>query len=59
MLGQDSLDLAEFDAVATEFDLGVDAAVELELTVVGDPPVVAGAVDAVRGIVGQVAGSPG
>ena len=45
-LHQDGFDLAELDAIAADLDLGVDAAVEIELAVVPNAAIVAGAVDA-------------
>ena len=52
-LDQDRLDLGEFDAIAAQFDLRVDAAEILDLAVLGEAAEVAGAIDAARRIVRQ------
>ena len=50
---QDRFDLGQFDAVAPQLDLGVDAAEILDLPVRVDAPEIAGAIDAARRIVRQ------
>ena len=51
---QQRLDLAELDAVAADLHLRVDAAEEIELAVLADAAEVAGAIDVLRRIVGDV-----
>ncbi len=53
LVEQHGLDLAELDAVAADLHLGVDAAMVLDLAIGIDAAEVAGAVDALRGIVRQ------
>src|SRR5208337_5200374 len=50
---QDGFDLGQFDAVAAQFDLRVDAAKKFDLAVLVDPSEIAGAVNAARRIVWQ------
>ncbi len=50
-LQDQGFDLGELDAVAADLDLGVDAPVVLDLTVLVDPPKVTGSVDAAPRVV--------
>ncbi len=53
-LHQHGFDLGQLDAIAADLDLGIDAAMELDLVLVVDAAEVAGAVDALRRVVGDV-----
>src|SRR3979409_1488603 len=46
LLEQDGLDLGQFDPVAADLDLAVDAAKELELAMIVDTRAVAGSIEA-------------
>jgi len=52
-LHQHRFDLGQLDPVAADLDLRVDAAVKLHLAVIVDAAEIAGAIDALRGVVGD------